>query len=385
MSKKVTLLVAACLIPLIACFVLSNIRCGDSGDSTKSRGLREERESLHSSRALIAANFTEQAALNDTLAMVAAPVSGQQPAPAVAPNSPPAEPTPAAVPTHESPSAGPTFEVPATPNPTECTPSVAYSPVTSPSPSPSTAPSKVPADKAPDTRNAGPLVVPILDCVLVRSSSEYRVYLSYENKNPDQVSVPVGKNNKFTAPTDNLGQPTVFAPGRSSYFPASIFTTTLSQASEWQLTNYVLMIDPEDTEIHCEEEINLVVQVTTTVAPNNSFVDTVTQVVANQFNVSVALINITVTHLQGDDYEVHIVVKPPPERLEEIINTAKEIISDTSLIEEPLKQLVPDVEVISVRGSPNTDEKQGVFITSPSLASRLVPFWTLLLVFLVNL
>lgn len=161
-----------------------------------------ERESLHSSRALIAANFTEQAALNDTLAMVAAPVSGQQPAPAVAPNSPPAEPTPAAVPTPESPSAGPTFEVPATPNPTERPPSVAYSPVTSPSSSPSTAPSKVPADKAPDTRNAGPLVVPILDCVLVRSSGEYRVYLSYENKSPDQVSVPVGKNNKFTAPTD---------------------------------------------------------------------------------------------------------------------------------------------------------------------------------------
>lgn len=76
----------------------------------------------------------------------------------------------------------------------------------------------------------------------------------------------------------------------------------------------------------------------------------------------------------------------PIERLEELLNAAKEVISDPSLIEKPLKNLIPDAEVTSVRGAPNTQEQKGVYVgsTVPSYAHHLAPAWILLLVFLLT-
>jgi cysteine-rich repeat protein len=57
------------------------------------------------------------------------------------------------------------------------------------------------------------LVKPVLECVTQEGATNFTAYFGYSNTSTDSVSVPVGTNNKFT-PGTNLGQPTLFIPGR---------------------------------------------------------------------------------------------------------------------------------------------------------------------------
>jgi hypothetical protein len=55
-------------------------------------------------------------------------------------------------------------------------------------------------------------VSPVLECVS-RDGAKYVAHFGYSNKNTSRVEIAVGSSNRFT-PGENLGQPTLFQPGR---------------------------------------------------------------------------------------------------------------------------------------------------------------------------
>jgi hypothetical protein len=66
-------------------------------------------------------------------------------------------------------------------------------------------------------------VVPLLECVIDNGDETYIAYFGYKNHNSFQVEIPIGAENNFTPGSKDRGQPSSFAPGRSSPYPNSSF------------------------------------------------------------------------------------------------------------------------------------------------------------------
>jgi hypothetical protein len=80
---------------------------------------------------------------------------------------------------------------------------------------------------------------PILECVSDNGNGTLTGHFGYVNGNAFPVSVPVGSFNKFdsAAATLNRGQPTVFQPGRTPYYPNAAFKVVFpsSEVRVWNL------------------------------------------------------------------------------------------------------------------------------------------------------
>jgi hypothetical protein len=80
---------------------------------------------------------------------------------------------------------------------------------------------------------------PILECVSDNGNGTLTGHFGYVNGNAFPVSVPVGSLNKFdsAAATLNRGQPTVFQPGRTPYYPNAAFKVVFpsSEVRVWNL------------------------------------------------------------------------------------------------------------------------------------------------------
>lgn len=67
-------------------------------------------------------------------------------------------------------------------------------------------------------------ISPILECVVKHNANSFTAYFGYLNPNPYPVIIPVGAGNKFNGgSSQDMGQPTVFQPGRTSFFPNTAF------------------------------------------------------------------------------------------------------------------------------------------------------------------
>ncbi len=66
-------------------------------------------------------------------------------------------------------------------------------------------------------------VRPILECVEYLGVAQYRAHFGYKNENVEAATIPIGAANKFTPTPQDRGQPTVFQPGRTPYYPGSAF------------------------------------------------------------------------------------------------------------------------------------------------------------------
>jgi hypothetical protein len=79
---------------------------------------------------------------------------------------------------------------------------------------------------------------PILECVSDNGNGTLTGHFGYVNSNAFAVSVPVGNSNKFdsAAATLNRGQPTVFQPGRTPYYPNAAFKVVFP-ANEMRVWN----------------------------------------------------------------------------------------------------------------------------------------------------
>ena len=80
---------------------------------------------------------------------------------------------------------------------------------------------------------------PILECVSDNGNGTLTGHFGYVNSNAFPVSVPVGSLNKFdsAAATLNRGQPTVFQPGRTPYYPNAAFKVVFpaNEVRVWNL------------------------------------------------------------------------------------------------------------------------------------------------------
>lgn len=66
-------------------------------------------------------------------------------------------------------------------------------------------------------------VRPILECVSPNPDGSFTAYFGYKNENAGAVNVELGNTNKFTPNPQDRGQPTVFQPGRTPYYPNAAF------------------------------------------------------------------------------------------------------------------------------------------------------------------
>jgi hypothetical protein len=80
---------------------------------------------------------------------------------------------------------------------------------------------------------------PILECVSDNGNGTLTGHFGYVNGNAFPVSVKIGNSNKFdsAAATLNRGQPTVFQPGRTPYYPNAAFKVVFpsSEVRVWNL------------------------------------------------------------------------------------------------------------------------------------------------------
>jgi len=119
--------------------------------------------------------------------------------------------TPTATPKHGTPQ--PTATVGGTPSPTVPVPTV---------PPPTQPPPTVP----PATPSAA--VSPILECTIDNGNGTFQAHFGYESDNPASVTIPAGADNRFSPDPADRGQPTVFQPGRTPYWPNAAFNTSFS-------------------------------------------------------------------------------------------------------------------------------------------------------------
>lgn len=64
---------------------------------------------------------------------------------------------------------------------------------------------------------------PILECVVNNGDGTFTAHFGYLNENDFPVTIPVGNSNKFNRSNPDQGQPTVFNPGRTPYYPNADF------------------------------------------------------------------------------------------------------------------------------------------------------------------
>ncbi len=96
-------------------------------------------------------------------------------------------------------------------------------------------------------------VIPILECVVNNGNGTYTAHFGYENQNSFAVSIPVSSANTFN-PGGDLGQPTVFNPGRTGYYPDSDFQVTFNgQNLVWHLNGRTVTANAQSPQ--CVENI----------------------------------------------------------------------------------------------------------------------------------
>jgi hypothetical protein len=82
---------------------------------------------------------------------------------------------------------------------------------------------------------------PILECVSDNGDSTLTAHFGYKNSNNFPVSVKIGENNRFNtdAASFSRGQPIVFQPGRTPYYPNAAFKVAFSAKEKlvWKLMN----------------------------------------------------------------------------------------------------------------------------------------------------
>jgi hypothetical protein len=81
-------------------------------------------------------------------------------------------------------------------------------------------------------------VRPILECVVDHGGGAFTAYFGYRNDNVSTVAVSIGANNKFTPTPQDRGQPIVFQPGRTPYYPNAAFNVSFDGSNlVWKLYN----------------------------------------------------------------------------------------------------------------------------------------------------
>jgi RHS repeat-associated protein len=94
-----------------------------------------------------------------------------------------------------------------------------------PAPSPRPQPDPPAAGQEAATAITNKAVRPILECVVDNGGGSYTAHWGYLSENTAPVTIAVGASNKFTPLPENRGQPTVFQPGRTPYWPNAAFST----------------------------------------------------------------------------------------------------------------------------------------------------------------
>ncbi len=68
-------------------------------------------------------------------------------------------------------------------------------------------------------------ISPVLECVApIKGTDMYRAFFGYSNPNDGNVEIPIGPDNKFNRAPQDQGQPTIFEPGRTPFFPNANFS-----------------------------------------------------------------------------------------------------------------------------------------------------------------
>ncbi|MGE5458002.1 MAG: choice-of-anchor A family protein, partial [Methanococcaceae archaeon] len=98
-------------------------------------------------------------------------------------------------------------------------------------------------------------VSPILECVTKNSNGSYTAHFGYNNPNNFTVTIPIGDNNKITPSANgDKGQPIVFNPGRTPYFPNADFTVVFDGSPlVWTLNGQTATAS--NTSVPCSEHI----------------------------------------------------------------------------------------------------------------------------------
>jgi len=93
---------------------------------------------------------------------------------------------------------------------------------------------------------------PILEGIIDNENGTFTAYWSYKNKSPNWETVPVGPSNTFSSAPIDRGQPTNFKPGRSPFYPNSVFSTDFNTGDSvtWTLNGKSVTADENSKPIH---------------------------------------------------------------------------------------------------------------------------------------
>lgn len=177
--------------------------------------------------------------------------------PTATPTAPPTN-TPTALPT-DTPTALPT-DTPTAPPTNTPTTLPTDTPTRIPTSTPTAPPTSIPTAMPTETPINAPIVTPTvtvaptstptpdvgvltlsptIECIVSASDKSFRAYFGYINTSNSTVSIPVGIDNRFTPDPAARGQPTEFAPGRSTPFPNNTFSVvSIGSALVWHLNGY---------------------------------------------------------------------------------------------------------------------------------------------------
>ncbi|MEO1714247.1 MAG: hypothetical protein AAFU60_13015, partial [Bacteroidota bacterium] len=94
-------------------------------------------------------------------------------------------------------------------------------------------------------------ITPILECIIANGDGEtFTAYYGYDNPNGFEVEVSIGEDNRFNSESSDLGQPTVFLPGRVE--GAFSVTFTLEDELEWTLNGNTTTTAADNEELRCD-------------------------------------------------------------------------------------------------------------------------------------
>ncbi|NJM05761.1 hypothetical protein HC891_05530 [Candidatus Gracilibacteria bacterium] len=140
---------------------------------------------------------------------------------------PTATPTTTATPPSAEPTPRPTLEPTATPT---------ITPTAEPTATATAEPTVTPTDEPTATPIAEPVLRPILECVIPLEEGSFIAYFGYRSNAENDTTLAIGENNRFSPAPFDRGQPTIFAPGRSPFYPNAAFSVISDvEALVWHL------------------------------------------------------------------------------------------------------------------------------------------------------
>lgn len=87
------------------------------------------------------------------------------------------------------------------------------------------------------TKTPGSPIHPIVECVTNNGNGTYTAYFGYKNDNATAMTITVGTNNRFTPSPQDRGQPSLFQPGRTPFWPNAAFSVIFDGSNlVWTLT-----------------------------------------------------------------------------------------------------------------------------------------------------